>query len=558
MIDDVARSVMRGIAARLVREGNDDDAGDETPGAGGHIDVRVHRDCEGGTAEMTVLWRRWSGSPAQTPVHGRYRLLERIGSGSFGTVWRADDIDQPGRVVALKQSRPIDDGPGSQRRRERALREGEHAGRLADEPNVIAVYDTFDEDGHVWLVEEFFDSLSLEQLLVERGHLEPSEVAWIGQQVAEAVAAAHALGIVHRDIAPANILVARGGEIAKLADFGVARHTGAPDRTMEGTVLGHPAYLSPDEAHGGSATVESDVFSLGSVLYHAVEGRPPFGDDRDGQLLNRIRGGRPDPPQRAGELGPVLLDMLQPASQSRPTADDVAERLHGLDGSLGETSRAVLREHRPPIHEPTVDPRPRPGFRVPAVALMVLGLVAAVAFAVAMVVPVVRDASSESAAPTTVYGEFLSTNADDLRIGPPTLLRPASAGPPNEYRLVAVLGRGPEPAPDDEVPGTHLVYDFFCSGRGDPGPCGGVLRSHYITTAPTAPDGLWPSPPKGLGAFARLYDTTSEGGCDAGRTPVFRYERRTAPARTPTFRIATTPPGPGWEIGENLGCVAGP
>lgn len=332
---------------------------------------------DGRAGEMGLGWWRW-GPPRRGSVVGGYELLEIVGTGTSGTVWKARPTgDGPAGHVALKQSAVDEFGLRPVLRRDRAIREGTIATQLAGCPHVIAVRDVFEERGSVWLVGEYLDSVGLDALIALRGALDPGEVAWVGWQIADALAAAHEKGIVHRDVAPSNVLVARGGDVAKLADFGVARQFNDPQRTIAGGIVGSPAYLSPEEALGGRATPESDVYSLAAVLYHAVEGRPPFGADDDrGGLLDRIRGGVYPPPRNAGPLVEILESALHHAPNTRPSAEDLADDLHAFAAPPGAETRRHLREHRPPATGQPGRPRRRVLVATVAAAVLLAGAVA--------------------------------------------------------------------------------------------------------------------------------------------------------------------------------------
>ncbi|HEX7661642.1 MAG TPA: serine/threonine-protein kinase, partial [Pseudonocardiaceae bacterium] len=271
-------------------------------------------------------------------VGGRYRLDKKIGSGAMGVVWQAYD-ERLRRAVAVKQLRlepGLEDSEANEAR-ERAMREGRIAARL-HHPNAVSVFDVVDEDDSPWLVMEYVPSRSLASELTERGVLPPEEVAWIGAQVASALAAAHEAGIVHRDIKPANVLLGNSG-VVKITDFGISRAVGDVTVTKTGLIAGTPAYLAPEVAYGRSPEAPSDVFSLGSTLYAAVEGEPPFGTSENTlALLHNVAAGRILPAQRAGVLTDVLDRLLDPDPQRRPTA---AQAAHWLD-SIARGSRPNL------------------------------------------------------------------------------------------------------------------------------------------------------------------------------------------------------------------------
>ncbi|MFE3188137.1 serine/threonine-protein kinase [Nocardia sp. NPDC059240] len=263
-------------------------------------------------------------------IAGRYRLTDPIGTGAMGVVWRATDV-RLRRTVAVKQ---LLLAPGLTRSqtveaRMRAMREGRIAARL-HHPNAVTVFDVADEDGQPWLVMEYVDAPSLAALMREKGQLAPTEVARIGAKVAEALAAAHKAGIVHRDVKPANILVADDGTV-KITDFGISRATGDVTVTSTGFLAGTPAYLSPEVARGENPESPSDVFALGSTLYAAVEGKPPFGEgDNPLAVLHSVARALVPQPTHAAALAPVLMDLLAAEAGDRPTMEQAAERLHAV------------------------------------------------------------------------------------------------------------------------------------------------------------------------------------------------------------------------------------
>lgn len=262
-------------------------------------------------------------------VGQRYRLQEWLGAGAMGVVWKGED-ERLHRTVALKRLH-LQTQPGAPTAdvRARAMREGRIAARLLH-PNAIAVFDVIEDAGDPWLVMEYLPSTSLAQVIADRGRLEPAEAAAIGRQIAAALAAAHRSGIVHRDVKPANVLLADDGT-AKISDFGISRAAGDVTLTASGFVAGTPAYLAPEVARGADADFRSDVFSLGSTLYHAVEGTPPFGThDNAIGLLHKVSLGNIEPPSHAGALRPVLLRLLDPDPDSRPDMAEAAAELSRL------------------------------------------------------------------------------------------------------------------------------------------------------------------------------------------------------------------------------------
>ena len=288
--------------------------------------------------------------PVTTPgrlVAGRYRLRSQLGGGGMGTVWLARD-ELLGRQVAVKQvltAAGVSEAEADQQR-QRALREGRIAARLSH-PHAISVYDVALESGQPWLVMEYLPSRSLAAVLTEDGVLRVDQVAQIGAQVADALAATHAAGIVHRDVKPANILIGRGGRIeglVKITDFGISHASGDVTLTQTGQITGTPAFLSPEVAQGHEMTSASDVFSLGATLYTCIEGQPPFGmEDNALAMLHRVAGGSIVPPRRAGSLTAPLLRMLAADPSDRPDMPEVRDELAKLAaGRDGDTTTVLL------------------------------------------------------------------------------------------------------------------------------------------------------------------------------------------------------------------------
>nr|WP_028479276.1 serine/threonine-protein kinase [Nocardia sp. CNY236] len=264
-------------------------------------------------------------------VAGRYRLQSKLGGGGMGAVWLAHDrlLD---RDVAIKQvlSTAGLDAAEADVIRNQIVHEGRVAAKLSHE-HAIAVYDVVLEAGEPWLVTEHLPSRNVARALALVGTLPPIEVAQIGAQVADALAAAHGAGIVHRDIKPGNILVADRGPgvgMAKVSDFGISRSAGdLPDEPSE-VITGTPSYLPPEVARGAQPTKASDVFSLGATLYTAIEGQPPFGFHDDSNVIaQRAAMAEIIPPSRSGVLTHALLHMMEPAPQRRPTMAEARDEI---------------------------------------------------------------------------------------------------------------------------------------------------------------------------------------------------------------------------------------
>ncbi|MBP2328706.1 serine/threonine protein kinase [Kibdelosporangium banguiense] len=265
-------------------------------------------------------------------VAGRYRLQSRVGAGAMGLVWRAADLLLD-RAVAVKQLRmpPAPAEDEAQRARQRVFREARIAARL-QHPHTVGIYDviTDDQDQPV-LILEYLPSHSLAAALTEHGPLPPARVARIGAAIASALAAAHDVGVVHRDVKPGNILIADNDGTAKVTDFGLSHAAGDVTVTSTGMLAGTPAFLSPEAACGEPPTPASDVFSLGATLYMAVEGTPPFGEaDNPIAQLHRVAAGHAPSPRQAGPLTRTLTSMLRDDPTTRPTMSQVAAALTAI------------------------------------------------------------------------------------------------------------------------------------------------------------------------------------------------------------------------------------
>ncbi|GAA2207100.1 hypothetical protein GCM10009850_025580 [Nonomuraea monospora] len=259
-------------------------------------------------------------------VSNRYRLIEPLGEGGMGVVWRAYD-ELLDRTVAIKEVRYT--GVGDAKRAElnrRTIREARAAGRL-DHPSVVVIHDVVEEDGRPWIVMQLVRSRSLAQVIGESGPLRPGQAAVIGGRVLDALRAAHATGVLHRDVKPENVLLADDGRVV-LTDFGIASMETEAGLTATGGLVGTPAYMPPERLNGDPARPESDLWSLGATLYAAVEGRPPFKRDSWAATVAAVLRDEPEPPVRAGVLEPVIMGLLRRDPGARLPAAEAARLLY--------------------------------------------------------------------------------------------------------------------------------------------------------------------------------------------------------------------------------------
>ncbi|GAA0543312.1 serine/threonine-protein kinase [Actinomadura livida] len=249
----------------------------------------------------------WDGDGV---LAGRYRRLGRIGRGGMGSVWRAHDIDLD-RTVAVKELL-VPEQVTDQERRDwyaRMEREARAAARLRH-PGIVTVFDRVTgEDGRPWIVMELVEGRSLGDVLGEQGALPPRRVAMIGLAMLDALSAAHAQGVVHRDVKPANVLLE--GDRVLLTDFGIAALEGDATITRSGMVLGTPAFMSPEQVEGKPVTPASDLWSLAATLYAAVEGRRPFDGPSHGAVFIAIATRRPPAPRCGGPLAQAIDGLLR-------------------------------------------------------------------------------------------------------------------------------------------------------------------------------------------------------------------------------------------------------
>ncbi|HEV2087934.1 MAG TPA: serine/threonine-protein kinase, partial [Cryptosporangiaceae bacterium] len=306
-----------------------------------------------------------SGTTDDRLVGGRYRLGEHLGSGGMGTVWCGRD-ELLERDVAVKEVVIPDGMPQVEgdKLRQRYLREARAAARLRH-AHAVGVYDVLPEAGRVWIVMEYVEAKNLADVVRDTGPLSPQRAAQMGRHLLDALTAAHAAGVLHRDVKPANVLLSEDRTV--LTDFGVASVAGDPSLTGTGQVIGSPAYLSPERLMGQPAGPPSDLWSLGCTLYAAVEGAPPFLRDEPFAVITAITLEPVPPPRRAGHLAPVLAGLLEKdpaqrwdAARTRAALDRVAagqavEATAGWGSPASPDQDDTLRvpSERPPSPEAT-------------------------------------------------------------------------------------------------------------------------------------------------------------------------------------------------------------
>ena len=453
-------------------------------------------------------------------IAGRYRIVRYIAAGGMGTVWEATDtlLDQP---VALKQvtftGQSTADATESRRR---TMREARNAARLRNEPDVIGIYDVLEIVGGgpgagadaVWLGLEYLPSSSLADILSRTGRVPFPDAARIGAGVARALAAAHRSGIVHRDVKPGNVLIAESDGRVKLTDFGISYAEGDARVTATHQLSGTPAYMAREVAAGDESTPASDVFSLASTLYRAVEGRAPFGeDDNVRRLVLRVASEAVTPPGSAGPLTPLLMQMFDPDPRRRPSAAAVADGLLALAARpdapplvAGPPDGGERRTRSVPPGGPVWPPTPNgPGWTPPPApgpphppppaaarrrrrGPLIATAVVAVALVVATVVVRPWETSGSPTTPVAPAGTPDLAPVAELSV-PADAVRPAGAGgavcPPVAIAYVGAL-TGPNAAlGTNMVNGTQLAVNQH--NQANPG-CQVQLKRFDTTGTPAA------------------------------------------------------------------------
>jgi hypothetical protein len=369
-------------------------------------------------------------------VAGRYRLADIVGQGGMGRVWHGHDqvLD---RDVALKELL-LPPGLSTPERAtlvSRTTREARAAGRL-NHPGVITIHDVVEHDGAPWIVMELIKGQSLGGLIKDSGPLPWQRVAEIGAKIADALAHAHAAGIVHRDMKPDNVLLA--GDRVVVTDFGIAQIADGGTRlTVSGMVVGTPHYMAPEQLEGGDTGPLADMWSLGATLYTAVEGSMPFEGTNITAVVAGILTSSPPPPTRAGGLEPVLGRLLQKDPRWRPAAVESARILTEAARGPGPAwpgagAPAALGYQAPGT--PSYPPPPGGGYGRPATPAPALGEHATQTVLPGVLTPPPGPASPSG--PVSPYGGFAQPGM------PYSPYNPGGPGTPNGPGSADGHGRG--------------------------------------------------------------------------------------------------------------------
>jgi serine/threonine protein kinase len=284
------------------------------------------------------------------PKLGRYKVVAELGRGAMGIVYKANDPEL-GRTVAIKTINMALGGDDIENYQKRFMLEARAAGGL-NHPAIVTIHDIGRADDIAYMAMEFIEGTELRTLLQDGRRLSVAQAVQIAAEVAEGLAYAHEHGIVHRDIKPANIMVLENSAI-KITDFGIARMRSAEELTQIGTMLGSPKYMSPEQALGRRADHQSDIFSLGVVLYEMLAGAAPFGGENVSALMYQIVHLVPPAPSVLNPEVPELLDyvvskMLAKAVDDRYLgATELARDLRQCAHGLGGTGERIPVPHRP-------------------------------------------------------------------------------------------------------------------------------------------------------------------------------------------------------------------
>jgi WD40 repeat protein/tRNA A-37 threonylcarbamoyl transferase component Bud32 len=408
--------------------------------AGSFLDVPAMEQLAGGEHGLTFL------APCREPGGlGRldhYDVLEVVGRGATGVVLKARDTKLQ-RVVAIKVLSPRLAASDAARRR--FVREAQAAAAVRDD-HVIDIHAVSDDGPLPYLVMEYVAGMTLEQRL-RKGPLELREVLRIGLQIAAGLAAAHAQGLIHRDVKPGNILLENGVQRVKITDFGLALAAADAARTDRAVIAGTPLFMSPEQARTQPTDQRSDLFSLGSVLYSLCTGRPPFAGDTTREVLDSVCTQEPRPARAINPDIPkwlccLIARLLAKNAQDRfASAREVADEL-GRQLALLQQPPLVSAVKAPSLSQRPAGPASRRRLVVAGLIVVLLAAAVIAAFVKLWGPPAAGDAHRTDTPPgSPPPAAPVELRREDI---PPTLLTLAGGGDPAKAppELAAVLGDG--------------------------------------------------------------------------------------------------------------------
>ncbi|MFE1834892.1 serine/threonine-protein kinase [Streptomyces sviceus] len=358
---------------------------------------------------------------------GRYRLADPIGKGGMGRVWRAHD-EVLHRAVAIKElTAALYVSESDQAVLLARTRAEARAAARINHSAVVTVHDVLDHDGRPWIVMELVEGRSLADAVKEDGRIEAREAARIGMWVLRALRAAHSAGVLHRDVKPGNVLLARDGRVL-LTDFGIAQIEGDTTITRTGEVVGSVDYLAPERVRGADPGPSADLWALGATLYTAVEGRSPFRRTTPLTTMQAVVDEEPAEPRNAGPLGPVIAALLHKDPAVRPDAAEAEQMLaEAAEGRRPSAAQAyVPTQHGGSRHEPGAHSGSHSGLRTPVPGTPVPGA------------PVGGSSYPSGSGPTYHSGTPYPPATGPTTIGSPHHTGSGPTAPPRRRRLRSV------------------------------------------------------------------------------------------------------------------------
>ncbi|MCP3803063.1 serine/threonine protein kinase [Allokutzneria sp. A3M-2-11 16] len=356
-------------------------------------------------------------------VDGRYRLIRRVGAGGFGRVWEARD-EVLGIDVAVKELwlPPALSENEQAERLSRATREARNAARLRDHPNIVAVHDVVIEDDVPWIIMGLVAGKSLEERL-KAGPLPADQVSRIAADLLNALEAAHAAGVVHRDVKPANVMLTAGGD-ALLADFGIAVHHTDTALTATGMLIGSVEYMAPERLNGTDGQAEGDLYSLGVTLFQAVEGLSPFRRDTPTATLTAVLLGEPPPLSSTGSLATLITRLLERDPGKRPTLPEARALLEASHEPTKEYEKKEKLKPTKKIEEKPRTPPPvvrnRGGWALAAFAAVIVVLLAVSGELKPLLDQAFSSPSSTRSTPSSTSAKPSTRNSTTTRPSPTT------------------------------------------------------------------------------------------------------------------------------------------